>query len=47
MRWRSFSVSFQPMPDGGWVATHEDVTERKAAERALAEQNRRFDAGLP
>ncbi len=34
------------MPDGGWVATHEDVTERKAAERALAEQNRRFDAAL-
>ena len=43
---RTFSVSFQPMPDGGWVATHEDVTERKAAERALAEQNRRFDAAL-
>ena len=34
------------MPDGGWVATHEDVTERKEAEAALAEQNRRFDAAL-
>ncbi|HEX8167944.1 MAG TPA: EAL domain-containing protein, partial [Beijerinckiaceae bacterium] len=41
---RVFSIAYQPMPDGGWVATHEDVTERKAAESALAEQNRRFDA---
>jgi methyl-accepting chemotaxis protein len=23
----------RPMPDGGWVATHEDVTDRRAAER--------------
>ncbi|HEX8164620.1 MAG TPA: PAS-domain containing protein, partial [Beijerinckiaceae bacterium] len=43
---RVFSIAYQPMPDGGWVATHEDVTERKEAERALAEQNRRFDAAL-
>ena len=43
---RTFAVSFQPMPDGGWVATHEDVTERKRGRAALAEQNRRFDAAL-
>jgi diguanylate cyclase (GGDEF)-like protein/PAS domain S-box-containing protein len=43
---RAFAIAYQPMPDGGWVATHEDVTERKEAEAALAEQNRRFDAAL-
>ena len=43
---RVFSIAYQPMPDGGWVAIHDDVTERREAERALAEQNRRFDAAL-
>jgi CHASE1-domain containing sensor protein len=27
----------QPTPDGGWVATHEDITEQRKAEMALAE----------
>lgn len=27
---RTIRVSHQPMPAGGWVATHEDVTEREA-----------------
>ncbi|HXD44226.1 MAG TPA: PAS-domain containing protein [Pseudolabrys sp.] len=27
------SVVNRPMPDGSWVATHEDVTDRRAAER--------------
>jgi len=26
----------QPMPDGGWVATHEDITERTRADRELS-----------
>lgn len=26
-----FAIHHEPMPDGGWVATHEDVTERKQA----------------
>jgi diguanylate cyclase (GGDEF)-like protein/PAS domain S-box-containing protein len=34
---RFFEIHHRPMPDGGWVATHEDVTERFHAERALAE----------
>jgi PAS domain-containing protein len=31
----------QPTKGGGWVATHEDITERKRAERAL-EHTRQF-----
>ena len=29
---RVIAISYQPMPDGGWVATHEDITEREQAE---------------
>ncbi|HEU5017082.1 MAG TPA: EAL domain-containing protein [Pseudolabrys sp.] len=38
---RTIAVVNQPMPGGGWVATHEDITERKRAERVL-EQTRAF-----
>ena len=34
---RVYAVSHRPMPDGGWVATHIDVTEQRRAERQLAE----------
>ena len=34
------------MADNGWVATHEDITDQKRAEEALAEQSRRFEAAL-
>ena len=27
---RRIEIHHQPMPDGGWVATHEDVTGRFA-----------------
>jgi diguanylate cyclase (GGDEF)-like protein/PAS domain S-box-containing protein len=30
------AIRHQPMPDGGWVATHDDVTEKFLAEQALA-----------
>jgi diguanylate cyclase (GGDEF)-like protein len=33
---RIIAVSQQPMPDGGWVAVHEDVTERRRAEARIA-----------
>ncbi|UTD27644.1 bifunctional diguanylate cyclase/phosphodiesterase [Bradyrhizobium sp. WD16] len=33
---RSISVSQRAMPDGGWVETHEDVTEQIKAEKRIA-----------
>ena len=32
---RSFSIYHQPMVDGGWVATFEDITERRKAEEKI------------
>ncbi len=47
---RCFSIVSHPMPDGGWVTTHEDITEQKQAEvRAAKESNenrRLFDTSL-
>ena len=36
----------QPMPGGGWVTTHEDVTERRRAEDQIREQKLQMDAAL-
>jgi diguanylate cyclase (GGDEF)-like protein len=33
---RIIAISQQAMPDGGWVAVHEDVTERRRAEAKIA-----------
>ena len=38
---RTIAIVNTPMADGGWVATHEDITERKRAEREL-EHTRSF-----
>ena len=42
---RSISISNRPMPDGGWVATHEDITERQRRsqllDRATEQEERR------
>jgi methyl-accepting chemotaxis protein len=38
------AVSSRPMPDGGWVATHQDITERRRQDQereSLAAQERR------
>ena len=50
---RVILIQRTPMSDGGWVATHEDVTEQKRGEQLLAEKaaelermNVRFDAAL-
>ena len=32
---RSIDIITMPLPGGGWVATHEDITERRRAERHL------------
>jgi diguanylate cyclase (GGDEF)-like protein len=33
---RIFEIHHRPMPDGGWVATHDDITERRRAEAKVA-----------
>ncbi|MGD1038653.1 MAG: diguanylate cyclase [Roseiarcus sp.] len=32
---RTVAIQTQPMADGGWVATHEDITERRRAEEII------------
>ena len=41
---RIYAVNHQRMPDGGWVATHIDITERRRAERELDETKRFLDS---
>ncbi len=50
---RLISVIRRPMPGGGWVATHQDVTEQYQKEKIieqrsleLEQQNMRFDAAV-
>jgi diguanylate cyclase (GGDEF)-like protein len=43
---RIISVINQPVAGGGWVATHEDVTDKVKAENAKEEQRRQRDAAL-
>jgi diguanylate cyclase (GGDEF)-like protein/PAS domain S-box-containing protein len=33
---RTIHVTYRPMSNGGWVTTHEDITERKATEARIA-----------
>lgn len=40
------SVRYCALPDGGFVATYEDISERERAIDELSEQYRRFDAAL-
>jgi diguanylate cyclase (GGDEF)-like protein len=37
---RTIAITRQSMPGGGWVATHEDVTERRQAEMKIAHMAR-------
>ena len=43
---RLIAVRHQPMENGGWVCTFEDITERERAADELKEQHRRFDEAL-
>lgn len=38
---RIYAINHQPMPDGGWVATHIDITEQRRAEQEL-DETRKF-----
>src|SRR5262249_8327594 len=44
---RLISMQNRPLPGGGWVATHEDITDRREAENernVMREQQRRREA---
>ena len=43
---RVHEIHHEPTPDGGWVATFDDVTERVRAEEALREKTALLDATL-
>jgi diguanylate cyclase (GGDEF)-like protein/PAS domain S-box-containing protein len=43
---RKHRVTSVPMADGGWVATHEDITEQVTAEAVIEKQKRHLDAAL-
>lgn len=43
---RSHRVITVPMAGGGWVSTHEDVTEKVRADKANEQQKRQLDAAL-
>jgi diguanylate cyclase (GGDEF)-like protein len=45
---RAISLISRPMPAGGWVATHEDITERRRAEAKISHMARHDElTGLP
>ncbi len=39
-----YAVSHRPMPDGGWVATHIDISEQRRAEQELDETRKFLDS---
>ncbi|HEX3939831.1 MAG TPA: EAL domain-containing protein [Xanthobacteraceae bacterium] len=43
---RIYAISHQPMPDGGWVATHIDITEQRRAEKSLEHSNLLLNTAL-
>ena len=43
---RDIAICRQPMRGGGWVTTHEDVSERERLKELLEQQNERLDAAL-
>lgn len=39
---KTFEIRHRPMPDGGWVATHEDITSRVRSEREARDAHTRL-----
>lgn len=43
---RVIHIHHEPMPDKGWVATHEDITERRRSQDELHRRTLHFDAAI-
>src|SRR5262245_45502606 len=43
---RIIKIVNQPMHEGGWVATHEDITDKVEAENAIRKQDQQINAAL-
>lgn len=43
---RVIQIVYRPLTDGGWVSTHEDITERQRAEVKIREQKLQLDATI-
>jgi diguanylate cyclase (GGDEF)-like protein len=43
---RIIHIHHEPLPDFGWVATHDDVTEQRRSEHELRRRNLHFDAAI-
>ena len=43
---RAISINRRPMRGGGWVTTHEDITEREKLKTQLEQQNQQLDVAL-
>lgn len=43
---RIIHIHHEPLPDLGWVATHDDVTEQRHSEDELRRRNLHFDAAI-
>ena len=43
---RIIQIVNQPMPNGGWVATHEDITDKVEAENAIKKRDEQLNAAL-
>jgi diguanylate cyclase (GGDEF)-like protein len=43
---RIIHIHHEPLPDSGWVATHDDITEQRRSENELRRRNLHFDAAI-
>jgi diguanylate cyclase (GGDEF)-like protein len=43
---RIIHIHHEPMPDMGWIATHEDITERRRSQDELHRRTLHFDAAI-